>query len=95
MNTTKQMGNAAIPHPDNGLQLRADIHSLLQHLNDQHNVERVHLLICASNAACVFVGQAFDLYQPELIVYDFEGDGMTPSLRISNIRGKVSLTKSQ
>jgi len=89
----KQMGSAAIPHPENGLELKAELHAILQKLHDQFKVERVHLLICASNAACVFVGQAFDLYQPELIVYDFDGNGMVPKLRISYHCGRVSLTQ--
>jgi hypothetical protein len=89
----KHMGNGAIPHPDNGLELRAEVHSILQKFHDKHKVERVHLLICASNAACVFVGQAFDLYQPELIVYDFDGNDMKPKLKIFNERGKVSLAQ--
>lgn len=90
----KQMGNAAIPHPENGLELKADLYSILQSLHDKYKVERVHLLICASNAACVFVGQAFDLYQPEIVVYDFDGIGMVPKLKISNTKGKASITLS-
>ena len=90
----KQMGNAAIPHPENGLELKADLYSILQSLHDKYKVERVHLLICASNAACVFVGQAFDLYQPEMVVYDFDGIGMVPKLKISNTKGKASITLS-
>ncbi|MFD3318199.1 SAVED domain-containing protein [Alteromonas macleodii] len=88
----KQMGNAAIPHPENGLELKADLHSILQSLHDKYKVERVHLLICASNAACVFVGQAFDLYQPEMVVYDFDGIGMIPAIVISQVKNKVHLS---
>ena len=87
-----QMGNAALPHPKNGLELKAEIHSIFQNLHDKYNIKRVHLLVCASNAACVFIGQAFDLYQPELIVYDFEGGSMVPRLIITNNQGKTSLS---
>ncbi|WP_342804971.1 SAVED domain-containing protein [Alteromonas sp. M12] len=88
----KQMGNAAIPHPENGQELKAELHSLLQTLRDKYKVERVHLLICASNAACVFVGQAFDLYQPEMVVYDFNGKEMMPVIVISQKKNKVHLS---
>ncbi len=88
----KQMGNAAIPHPENGLELKADLYSILQSLHDKYKVERVHLLICASNAACVFVGQAFDLYQPAMLVYDFNGREMTPVIVISQKKNKVYLS---
>jgi hypothetical protein len=89
--TAKQMGNAAIAHPENGLELQAEIYSLLLKLQHKHNVSKVHLLICASNAACVFVGKAFDLYQPDILVYDFDGEHMTPVLEISRKKGKVTL----
>lgn len=88
----KKMGNAAISHPENGFELKAELHSIFQNIRDKYSVERVHLLICASNAACIFVGQAFDLYQPELFVYDFDSNGMTPKLHITNKEGKVTLT---
>ena len=91
----KQMGNAAIPHPENGLELKSELHVILQKLHDQFAVERVHLLICASNAACVFVGQAFDLYQPALLVYDFDGDEMISKLSITHVKGKVNLSIPQ
>lgn len=90
-----QMGNAALPHPDNGLELKSELHAILQKLRDQFGVNRVHLLICASNAACVFVGQAVDLYQPALLVYDFDGDEMRSKLSITQVNGKVNLSISQ
>lgn len=88
----KQMGNAAIPHPHNGLELKTELHTLMQALHDSYAIKRVHLLICASNAVCVFVGQAFDLYQPELLVYDFSDEDMVPRLTIRNVNNKVELS---
>ncbi|MBF4218609.1 hypothetical protein C5616_25950 [Vibrio anguillarum] len=88
----KQMGNAAIPHPENGLELKSELHGILKKLHDQFAVKRIHLLICASNAASVFVGQAFDLYQPALFVYDFEGDEMKAKLCVEHVKGKVTLS---
>ncbi|WP_127019337.1 SAVED domain-containing protein [Rheinheimera mangrovi] len=88
----KQMGNAAIPHPHNGLELKADLHTLMQTLFDKYAIQRLHVLICASNAVCVFLGQAFDLYQPDLLVYDFSGDEMEPRLLISYKKTKVELS---
>jgi hypothetical protein len=88
----KQMGNAAIPHPENGLELKSELHAILQKLHDQYTVKRVHLLICASNAACVFVGQAFDLYHPALLIYDFDSDEMRAKLFVEHVKGKVTLS---
>lgn len=88
----KQMGNAAIPHPHNGLELKTELHTLMQALHDSYAIKRIHLLICASNAVCVFVGQAFDLYQPELLVYDFSDEDMVPRLTIRNVDNKVELS---
>ena len=71
----------AIGHPGEGVQLRKLVHSLLHDLQDR-GVTRVHLLPCASNAACIFFGQAFDNHHPDLLIYDFEAHTMTPSLMI-------------
>ena len=59
---------------------------LLHRLRDDHGVRKVHVLPCASNAACVFFGQSFDSHHPELVIYDFESqsDSMVPRLRIVN-----------
>ena len=63
---------------------------LLHRLKDAHGVQRVHVLPCASNAACVYWGQSFDSYHPELLVYDFaeKGECMVPRLRIANVRNE-------
>ncbi|MBT41018.1 MAG: hypothetical protein CMF12_00685 [Idiomarina sp.] len=89
-----EYGNAAIPHPENGKQLRSDLHTLLLKLYDQFSIKKVNLLICASNAVCVFVGQAFDLHQPSLLVYDFGGKFMKPRLQIDYQERKLTLTLS-
>lgn len=80
----KEMGNAAIPHPSNGQILRSEVSQLLLQLRDKFKIKKVHLLICASNAVCVFIGQAYDLYHPNVLVYDFEEDSMAPKLLIKN-----------
>ena len=48
------------------------------------------MLPCASNAACVYWGQSFDSYHPELVIYDFapKGDCMVPRLRIVNVNNE-------
>ena len=81
------LGNGALGHPADGNVLRQRIQELLHRLRDAHGVRRVHVLPCASNAACVFFGQAFDSYHPELVVYDFEtgGGSMVARLRIRNV----------
>lgn len=88
----KEMGNGAIPHPENGNELTLFLHDLLKQLKDKYKVKKVHLLICASNAACVFVGQAFDLHQPDLLIYDFENGDMLPRLQISSKNNNITVT---
>ena len=81
------VGNGALGHPDDGVSFRQRMQELLHRLSNAHGVRRVHVLPCASNAACVFFGQAFDSYHPELVIYDFStrGDRMVPRLRILNV----------
>ena len=81
------LGNGALGHPDDGTSFRQRMQELLHRLRDAHGVRRVHVLPCASNAACVFFGQAFDSYHPELVIYDFstQGDCMVPRLRVLNV----------
>lgn len=75
-------GNGSIGHPEDGKGLMGEIHKLLHQLVSENGIEKIHLLPCASNAACVFVGKAIDNYHPECIVYDFEGDSMVPRIII-------------
>ena len=81
------LGNGALGHPDDGASFRQRMQELLHRLGDAHGVRRVHVLPCASNAACVCFGQAFDSYHPELVIYDFapEGRSMLPRLRVTNV----------
>ncbi|WP_422308062.1 SAVED domain-containing protein [Psychrobacter sp.] len=57
---------------------------IFTNLNQIHGIEKVHLLVCASNAACVYIGQAVDRFQPEFTVYDYGTEMMEPKLRIYN-----------
>ena len=84
---TEYLGNGALGHPDDGAPFRQRIQELLHRLRDVHGVQTVHVLPCAANAACVFFGQAFDSYHPNLLIYDFasEGNGMVPRLEITNV----------
>lgn len=87
-------GNGALGHPDDGASFRQRMQELLHRLRDEHGVRRVHVLPCASNAACVFFGQAFDSYHPELVIYDFLADGsrMVPRLSIANVNNEPKVT---
>ena len=87
---TEYLGNGALGHPDDGASFRQRMQELLHRLGDAHGVRRVHVLPCASNAACVFFGQSFDSYHPELVIYDFAPDGgcMVPRLRIANVNNE-------
>lgn len=84
-------GNGALGHPYDGVAFRQRMQELLHQLRDAHGVRRVHVLPCASNAACVFFGQAFDSYHPELVIYDFAppGASMVPALRILNVSNEA------
>jgi len=86
------MGNGAIGHPKDGIGLTKDVQALLHRLSDRHGVNRVHVLPCASNAACVFFGQAYDKHHPELLVYDFVSGSMKPQIRIRNDGETCSLS---
>ena len=79
-------GNGALGHPLDGRLFRQRIQELLHRLYDEHGVRRVHLMPCASNAACVFLGQAYDSYHPEVVIYDFcdNGKDMVKRLMLSN-----------
>ncbi|ELW9269505.1 SAVED domain-containing protein [Acinetobacter baumannii] len=80
----KYMGNGAIRNPERGLTFMRDIHNLLHDLKER-GVTKIHILPCASNAACIWFGQAFDLNHPEMIIYDFQDNSMIPRLGIKNI----------
>jgi len=64
-------GNGSIGHPVEGQHLTHEMQKLLNSMKAEHAVEVVHLLPCASNVACVCVGQAIEQYCPNIIVYDF------------------------
>ena len=87
------MGNGALGHPDDGASFRQRMQELLHRLGDEYGIRRLHVLPCASNAACVFFGQAFDSYHPDLVIYDFasDGNGMVPRLRIANVNNECKV----
>lgn len=76
--------NGSLAHPVDGYRFRQHMQELMHTLSNNHGVNRVHLLPCASNAACIFFGQAFDSYHPELYIYDFVGSEMCPRLKVHN-----------
>ena len=77
-------GNGAIAHPLEGEKLANRLKEIFTNLNQKHGIKKIHLLVCASNAACVYIGQAVDRFQPEFIVYDYGTEMMEPKLRIYN-----------
>ena len=87
------LGNGALGHPDDGAAFRQRMQELLHRLRDTHGARRVHVLPCASNAACVFFGQAFDSYHPDLLIYDFasDGNGMEPRFGIANVNNECKV----
>ena len=87
---TEHLGNGALGHPDDGTSFQQRMQELLHRLRDAHGARTVHVLPCASNAACVFFGQAFDSYHPKLVIYDFasQGTGMVPRLAIRNVNNE-------
>nr|VFJ54240.1 MAG: hypothetical protein BECKFW1821B_GA0114236_101736 [Candidatus Kentron sp. FW] len=90
------MGNAALGHPEDGALLLSEVTKLFYALHSEHGVRKIHVLPCASNAACVFFGKAFDKFHPELIIYDFD-DGsrsMSPSVLVTNEEGRCKVKAS-
>lgn len=77
-------GNGAIAHPLEGEKLANRLKEIFTNLNQTHGIKKAHLLVCASNAACVYIGQAVDRFQPEFIVYDYGTKMMEPKLKIYN-----------
>ncbi len=94
---TEYLGNGALGHPDDGASFRQRMQELLHRLRDAHGVHTVHVLPCASNAACVFFGQAFDSHHPDLVIYDFasEGNGMAPRLRVTNVNNECEVKTAE
>ena len=90
---TEYLGNGALGHPDDGASFRQRMQELLHRLRDAHGTQTVHVLPCASNAACLFFGQAFDSYHPDLLIYDFapEGHGMVPRLEIASLNNECRI----
>ena len=90
---TEYLGTGALGHPDDGATFRQRMQELLHRLRDTHGVRSVHVLPCASNAACVFFGQAFDSHHPDLLIYDFasDGHGMVPRLRVANVNNECKI----
>ena len=87
------LGNGALGHPDDGTAFRQRMQELLHQLRDTYGVRTVHVLSCASNAVCVFFGQGFDSYHPNLVLYDFHSDGtvMVPRLLIKNVNNECTV----
>lgn len=86
-----RMGNGALAHPEDGYGFMKDIQRLFHYLRSKHRVSKIHLLPCASNAACIFFGQAFDSHHPDIVIYDFKGNSMEKSLIISNKDNKCTV----
>jgi hypothetical protein len=78
------MGNGAISHPEDGFAFRSFLQKLFHQLKSEYAANKIHLIVCASNAASVFIGQAIDAHHPDVLVYDFGEDKMVPRLLIRN-----------
>ena len=78
------MGNGAIPHPDDGRYFSSYLQSLFHDLKSKYGAQVIQLFPCASNAAAVFFGQAYDLHHPKVIIYDFDNGTMAPRICLEN-----------
>ena len=76
-------GNDCIAHPNEGVKLMNDFHNLLHELKNS-GIKKIHLLTCASNTACVYLGMAIDNFHPEVVIYDFSSDSMLPRLVLTH-----------
>ncbi len=92
---SKQRGNACLGHPQEGAQLRELVLNLLHHLRNKFNVNRIHVLHCAPNAACVEFGRAIEHYHPAVRLYDHHHDGklkyMVPRLDLEPSGNEVQI----
>lgn len=85
--------NGCIGHPDDGLEFQKQVNGLLHRIATEYHVKKVHLLPCASNAACIYFGRAIEQYHPEVVVYDFVSkDSIVPRILISPTGSGPSLT---
>lgn len=84
-------GNGAIPHPEDGKAFTAALHGIFHKLNSDFGAKTIHLFTCASNAASVFIGQAYDVHHPDVIVYDFDNGTMLPRLRLKSENHKCQI----
>lgn len=81
-------GNGSIGHPTEGINFMNEMQKLMLQLKNNHGVEKIHVLPCASNAVCVFFGKAYDNYHPVLKIYDFSEESMKAVLTIKNENGE-------
>ena len=88
----KFMGNGAISHPDDGRAFTAKLQSIFHDLKSKYDAKTIHLFPCASNAASVFIGQAYDAHHPDVIVYDFDNGVMVPRICLKNEDHKCLVT---
>ncbi|WP_095497394.1 SAVED domain-containing protein [Paraferrimonas haliotis] len=89
------MGNGAIPHPEDGRAFTAVLQSMLHGLKSKYGAQTIHLFPCASNAASVFIGQAYDVHHPKVIVYDFDNGTMVPRICLESESHKCSISSIQ
>ena len=92
---TEFMGNGAIPHPDNGKNFTAKLQAIFHDLKSNYDAQTIHLFTCASNAASIFIGQAYDIHHPDVIVYDFASKTMVPRLRLKSENHKCRIVAYQ
>jgi len=89
---SEYMGNGAVGHPDDGCAFTSSVQRLMHFLKDKKSVNKIHLFPCASNAACVFFGQAFDSHHADMLVYDFCEQSMKPILLIANSENRCVIS---
>lgn len=62
--------NSVIGTPNAGRQLQDYLNALFHNLA-KGKVQHIHLVTCASNAACVYIGRSIEQYHPRFTLYDF------------------------
>ena len=71
--------NASIPTLNSLLTMREQVWSQMLRMKGV-GVKRIHLMMCASNAVCCYVGTAIEQFGPEVVVYDFTRHGEVVSV---------------
>lgn len=71
----KKQGNDSLAHHKETAAYREALVQLFHNLRNNHSVNRIHLVHCASNVACVEAGRAIEHNHPQFRIYEHYKSG--------------------